>query len=73
MPQMRMVTFAGSSSYASVRLRRAELALMAMMVAISVLTVGVGATMVFGAMGYGPHAPIDIALEGDTSPEAGDD
>lgn len=46
---------------------------MAMMVAIFVLTVGVGATMVFGAMGYGPHAPIDIALEGDTSPEAGDD
>lgn len=69
----RTTIFAGSRSHASVGMRRAELALMAMIVALFVLTVGEGAKLVLGEMGVGQAAPMDIVQEGDASVEVDDD
>lgn len=70
MPGTITASFAGSSSYASVRLRRAELVLMAMMVALFVVTVSVGAKLAYDVAGYGVPAQMEIVLEGNEAPEA---
>ncbi|WP_209488273.1 hypothetical protein [Xanthobacter flavus] len=51
-------------NHASANLRRAELALTAVIVAIFVLTVSVGAKLAIGAMGYGSAMPVEVFENG---------
>lgn len=72
MPRTIAGTFGASGTDASVGLRRAELALIGMMVAIFVLTISVSAKLALEMMGYGPQVPTEIILEGSASEDADD-